>query len=756
MTAAATLPGADALRELAAEDTHGHFEAARTPGDPARFLNRELSWLAFNRRVLCEAAETALPPFERLRFLSIYGTNLDEFYMVRVGGLVDRSALRPKTTDRLTGMTPKEQLDAIAAETRAQLPLLETLYADVRRALGAQGLELLDSAALDPVDTALTERTFRELMPLLTPQIVRPGQHFPFLRNKEPYVLVLLGHGKQRAVGVVPTTRLPKYFSYDVEGRTKLIPTAELLRRYAYTLFPGEQAEETAVLRVTRNAEIRAGDLMDDTDADFRAVMERLLRKRRRLEPVRAQLSGDASDRMLDAVRAALQLPRKQIFRSAVPLDLSFVQRLGKDVVPDRMRRQLPDPAKNVALKKGEYFDWLRDHELLIALPYQRIDPFVDLLYEAADAPDVRSIRITLYRLAGSSRIAAALAYAASRGKRVVCVLELRARFDEQNNIDYSRMLEEANCEIHYGLADYKVHAKLCLIERATPQGAVYYTQVGTGNYNESTAEQYTDLMLLTGDSAVGRDAARVFEALERGALPGETERLILCPEGFKPWLIEKIREQAALGAGGRIRIQCNAMNDPEIMRALIDASRAGTQIELFVRGICCLRPGVPGETERITVRSIIGRYLEHQRIYAFGSGGTTRVWFGSGDLLERNTMRRVEAFVEARSANVKEELLAILEFLRLDDRKAWVMRADGTYHRSETPGYFVSQAALHDYFAGRTVEAPKPPPETAPPVRRTVPAAQPVQAAPAAPAQTPPPARKGLWQRFLEWLKAN
>ena len=737
------LPGADALRSLAAEDTQGLFAESAVTARPDLFLNRELSWLEFNRRVLLEAAETALPPYERLRFLSIYGTNLDEFYMVRVGGLTDRVALRPKKVDRLTGLTPAEQLDRIAAETAAQLPLAESLYSDTVQALKKQGVELLDAEHLDEVSRALAKQKFQELQPLLAPQVYERARPLPFLRNKEQYVIALLDHGKHRAVGIVPTTRLPKYFAFHVDEVTKLIPTAELIRAFAPRLFPDRKTEEVAVLRVTRNAEINVGDLLDDTDADFRAVMERLLRRRRRLEPVRAQLSGGASDRMAELLRSALNLPKKRIFRSALPTDLSFVQKLGEDVIPARLRRALPAPSKSTSLKKGEYFEYLRDHDMLLSLPYQRIDPFVDLLYEAADAPDVQSIHITLYRLAGSSRIAAALAYAAHQGKRVVCVLELRARFDEQNNIDYSRMLEESGCEIHYGLPDYKVHAKLCLIRRETAAGTEFYTQVGTGNYNESTAEQYTDLMLLTADAAVGRDAQRLFDALEAGRLPPHTQRLIFSPVDFKPWLIERIREQAALGESGSIRIQCNSMNDREIMTALAEASKAGTEVELLIRGICCLRPGVPGETEHITIRSVIGRYLEHQRIYVFGKDGSERVFFGSGDLLERNTMRRVEAFVEARDERVKEELLALLAFLRLDNRKAWVMQPDGSYARPEPAGAFISQAALHDYFAKRTVETPKPDVEAKIMSTKSVP-------------EPPSVTKTSLWRRILDWLVAN
>ena len=753
MTQATALPGAEELREMLAEDDGSLFAPEELSADQAMFLNRELSWLQFNRRVLLESADETLPAFERLRFLSIYGTNLDEFYMVRVGRLIDRDALRPWEGDPLTDMTPSEQLDAVAEETAAQLPLLEQQYETVREALKKQHIELMDCDRLSDEDKALAKEKFRALRPLLQPQIIERGQPLPFLRNKEIYALVLLGHGKHRAVGLVPTLHLPKYFVFHTEDATKLLPTAELVRRYAHTLFPDRKPEETALLRVTRNAEIDAGDVMDDCDADFRAVMERLLRRRRRLEPVRAQLSQGASGRMAELVRSELKLPENRVFRMALPLDLSFVQKLGTDVIPQDLRMQLPEPARVSRLKKGNYFEYLKRNDLLIALPYQSIDPLIDLLYEAADSPEVVSVSITLYRMAGSSRIAAALAYAAGQGKRVRCVLELRARFDEQNNIDYSRMLEASGCEIRYGLPEYKVHAKLCLIERRVPGGTIYYTQVGTGNYNESTAEQYTDLMLLTADPRVGLDAKAIFQALERGELAEETKALVTSPADFRPWLVRQIDTQAQLGSAGRIILKVNAMNDPVVMSALIRAAKAGTEVSLFVRGICCLRPGVPGETDHITVRSVIGRYLEHERILVFGRGGATRVFFGSGDLLERNTIRRVEAFAEVHSRSIREQLLAILEFMRLDNRKAWVMQPDGTYVRPAPAGRFISQAALQDYFAKRIVERPAPEPEPKP-----EPEPEPLRSIPQTPAAEivteEVPAELTWWQRFKRWLK--
>lgn len=730
-----SLPGADALRQMAAQD--GSLFAPQGP-DPAYaglFLNRELSWMEFNRRVLQEAADAQLPLYERLRFLGIYCSNLDEFYMVRVGRLTDRELLRPWRVEALTGMAPREQIDRILAETARQQKQFEALYREVTAGLAAQGVEILDFDRLTPVDELLAKKYFDDLRPLLCPQVIGRGHPFPFLRNKEQYVLALF-RGKDGGAGIIPITRLPKFFVIRVEGVQKIALTAELVRHFAAKLFSKQNVAETTVLRITRNAEISAGDVMDDCDADFRAVMERLLRRRRRLEPVRAQLAGKPSDRLLAFLCAQLDLPKACVFSCRVPLDLSFVPALPGEVELSGLRVQIPDPVKNVALKKGDYFAYLARHDLLIALPYQSINPFVDLLYEAADDPDVTSIQITLYRLAGSSRIAAALAYAADRGKQVVCLLELRARFDEQNNIDYSRMLEEAGCTILYGLTEYKVHTKLCLITRRVPGGVQYYTQVGTGNYNETTAEQYTDLMLLTSDPAVGRDAAKAFRALAAGETVGETERLWIAPEGYKSRLLAMIDGQITLGGAGYIAAKVNSMNDADVMQRLVRASEAGVTVELYVRGICCLCPGVPGRTEHITVRSIIGRYLEHERIFVFGRGTAQRVFIGSGDLLERNTMRRIEAFTEVTTPETREEVLAILDSMRRDNCKAWLMQPDGGYVRAQPVGEaFVSQENLHTYFAGRTVCKPAPPAPPKPPE---------------------PPKKLSWWRRLLKWLKEN
>ena len=687
----AELPGAQALRQMAAQsDSRGLFsDRAPDPAYAGLFLNRELSWLAFNRRVLAEAADETLPVYERLKFLSIYCSNLDEFYMVRVGGLLDRALLQPWHTETITGLTPREQLRAIYDETARQQKDFEALWHRVTAALAKQHVEILDFDRLDEADEVLLRRRFDALRPLLSPQVLDAEHPLPFLRNREQYVLVRFA-GKRGGAGLIPTTQLPKFFRLTIDGVQKLALTAPLVAHFAPLLFGERHVRETAILRVTRSADISVRDIMDGCDADLRAVMERLLRRRRRLEPVRAQLQGKVTDEMRETARTLLGLPKRQLFCTSAPADLSFVLTMpGEFDLTGLTCPELP-PAKNVALQKGDYFAYLARHDLLLALPYQSVNPFVDLLYEAA------------------------LAYAAEHGKQVQCLLELRARFDEQSNIDYSRMLEDAGCDILYGLTQYKVHTKLCLITRRCPGGICYYTQVGTGNYNEKTAEQYTDLMLLTSDPAIGRDAARTFDRLARGETVGETESLWLAPEGYKPQLMAHIEAQIRLGTAGYIGIKVNAMNDADIMAQLVRASEAGTEVELFVRGICCLRPGVPGRTEHISVRSIIGRYLEHERIFVFGRGEAQEVFIGSGDLLERNTMRRIEAFTAVTDPNARAEVLEVLSAMRRDNRQAWIMQPDGSYLRPEPAGEpFVSQTYLHTYFAGRTVtkSAPSAPP---------------------------------------------
>jgi polyphosphate kinase len=474
-----------------------------------------------------------------------------------------------------------------------------------------------------------------------------------------------------------------------------------LVRHFLPLLLKKENIVQAAIVDVTRNADVFFSSIEDRADDDFRNKVSGMLSKRKREMPVRARICGKLTDPARTQLIRKLRVPENRVFTQTVPFDLSFRSCING---PAEFRYQERRPARDIGLKKGEYFSYIEKKDLLLSFPFQSMAPFVDLIYEAADTPDVRSIKITLYRMSGSSKIAAALAYAADRGKDIVCLLELRARFDEQNNIDYSEMLEEAGCRVIYGLPDHKVHSKLCVITRQHGTSFSYITQVGTGNYNEVTGEQYTDLSLITSREDVGREAEEAFAALEQGEIPPEMHSLWIAPLSFKPRVLELLDREIAKGENGRVAIKVNSLNNREIMEKLIECSQAGVRVELFIRGICSMRPGVPGLTENITVVSVIGRWLEHSRIYSFGEGADQRLFIGSGDLLNRNLERRVEAFMEAVTPDTREQLNTILDALRNDREKGWQMLPDGRYALEEGGEGTSSQEALYRYFSTRRV----------------------------------------------------
>lgn len=670
------------------------------------FLDRELSWLQFNLRVLEQAGDAAVPLLERLKFLGIYRSNLEEFFMVRVGSLTHRAALLPNDTDEKTGLTPGEQVDAILAAVAEQQLREERIYRRLLEDMRDAGIDVLDFHKMTKPEEVVAKKFFSELRPLLSPRVVDGGHPFPFIANCEVYVAASLGRGEEFRLGLVSLLRLPPWRVFESEGRQKVVLTAELVRHYAPQLFKKQEVRDTVLLQVTRNADVFIDDDLRGYDADFRGSMEKMLRKRKRQQPVRVVIGGKPSGKLLAALVKDLKVPEKNVFITKLPFDLSFgsgVRKAPGMKYPERRSR------KTVKLKKGEFFPYLEKKDMLLAYPFQSMTPFVEFLYEAADDPEVLSIQITLYRLSASSKVAAALAYAADRGKSVLCLLELRARFDEQNNIDYSEVLEDAGCQVIYGLPEMKVHSKLCLVTRKRGDGVQYFTQIGTGNYNEVTSEQYTDFSVITSDARVGRDAAQTFEALATGQTPPETEALWVAPLSYRSRVLELLEREIEKGEHGRVAIKVNSMNDIGVMTSLIRASRAGVRVELFIRGICCLRPGVPGYTENITVHSVVGRYLEHSRIFAFGEGAEQRIFVGSGDLLNRNTRRRVEAFIECTTAETREGVLAVLDALRTDQEKSWTMQPDGKYTRGDIVPGTASHDKLYEYFGGKTVE-PLPP----------------------------------------------
>ena len=665
------------------------------------YINRELSWLAFNRRVLLEAADPNVPLLERLKFLMIYKSNLEEFFRVRIGILSHRALLTPDTPDPLTGLLPEVQINEVLRITREQQALMESIWKTIREELHANKIDVLDFRKISKIDELMSKKLFGDIRDMLFPKIISADQPLPFLWSGESHIVAFLGRSTEQKLCIIPLDRIPAYQSFEIDGCQKIVPTALLVRHFLPLLLKKENILQSAVVDVTRNADVFLTKDEIQADDDLRGKMSGMLSKRKKEMPVRARIYGKLTDPCRALLIKKLHVPESRVFTQNVPFDLSFRSCIGGPAsfkYPDRK------PARDIGLKKGEYFKYIEKHDLLMSFPFQSMLNFVDLIYEAADDPDVRSIRITLYRMSGSSKIAAALAYAADRGKDVLCLLELRARFDEQNNIDYSEMLEDAGCHVIYGLPDHKVHSKLCVITRVRNGVISRITQVGTGNYNEVTGEQYTDLSLITSREAAGLDAETAFEALAAGEIPPPAKELWIAPLTFKSRVLEMLDRELAKGEKGHVAIKVNALNSREVMEKLIECSQAGVKVELFIRGICSLRPGIPGLTENITVSGVIGRWLEHSRIYSFGDGADQRLFIGSGDMLNRNLERRVEAFVEAVTPDTREQLNVILDALRADREKAWEMQPDGVYLREEGGEGTSSQEALYRYFSTRKV----------------------------------------------------
>ena len=674
------------------------------------YVNRELSWLAFNRRVLLEAADPKVPLLERLKFLMIYQSNLEEFYRVRIGILTHRALLAPDKPDPVSGMMPEAQIKEALRITREQQTLLESIWKEIRDELRANKIDVLDFRKVSKVDELMSKKLFGDIRDLLMPQIIDQDQPVPFLWNGETNIVAFLSRGTEMKLCFIPLHRIPAYQSFEIDGCQKIVLTAQLVRHFLPLLLKKETIIQSAIIDVTRNADVFFSSVEDRADDDFRNKVSGMLSKRKREMPVRVRIYGKLTDPCRALLLRKLRAPEERVFTQNIPFDLSFRSCIGG---PAEFRYPDRKPARDIGLKKGEYFEYIEKHgDLLMSFPFQSMMSFVDLIYEAADNPDVQTIRITLYRMSGSSKVAAALAYAADRGKDVLCLLELRARFDEQNNIDFSGVLEDAGCRVIYGLPEHKVHSKLCVISLQRGDKVSRITQVGTGNYNEVTGEQYTDLSLITAREDVGLEAKEAFEALEKGEIPPEAHALWIAPLSFKPRVLEMLDQELAKGENGRVAIKANAINNREVMEKLIECSQAGVKIELFIRGICSLRPGVPGLTENITVKGVIGRWLEHSRIYSFGEGEEQRLFIGSGDLLNRNLERRVEAFMEAVTPDTREQLNEILDALRNDREKSWRMLPDGTYVREEGGEGTSSQEALYRYFSNRKVSLTEPEPE--------------------------------------------
>ena len=666
------------------------------------YMNRELSWLKFNERVLEEAENPEVPLCERMTFVSIYQSNLDEFFRVRVGSLQDQMLISTEIRENKTKMTSAEQIRAIIKEVKKLNQRKDKAYEKLMKKIEEYGITLINHASAKSEEKKFLEKYFmKEIMPLSSPTIVGKRQPFPFLKNGEIYAVVVLEtRNKKERIGIIPCSN--NMLTRMVElpgGKGRYMLIEDLILHYIGKVFKGYKVKGKSLLKVVRNADIDA-DAAYDEDLDYREFMEDLMKQRKKLSPVRIDLSREMDETVVDALCRYLDVTPDRVFRSEAPLDVSFVFQLQ-----DLLRRNTElfyekrVPQKSPEFKDGQsILQQITEEDKLLSYPYDSIRPFLKMLTEAAEDDSVISIKMTLYRLAKQSKVIEALCEAAENGKEVVVLVELRARFDEENNIRWSRMLEEAGCQIIYGLEHYKVHSKLCLITRRGENGIQYITQIGTGNYNEKTARLYTDLSLMTANEQIGMDAARVFQALAKGEVVEDMEHLLVAPKCLQSNVIEKIEEQIQKQKNGEtayIGLKMNSLTDKRIIDKLIDASKAGVKIDMIVRGICCLIPGVEGETENIHVISVVGRFLEHSRIYIFGNGEEAQYYIGSADFMTRNTVKRVEVAAPVYSERLKKRLQDLFDLMLSDNKKARKEDAKGTYSVVECKGQPINSQEL-------------------------------------------------------------
>ena len=651
------------------------------------YMNRELSWLKFNERVLEEAENPENPLCERLTFASIYQSNLDEFYMVRVGSLVDQMLLAKDIRENKTNMTPKEQLDAILARTKKLNRKRDVVYEEIMESLEEYGVHMLNFHKIEKEDRNYLERYFEaEVAPVISPSIVGKRQPFPFLRNKEIYTVVVLEtkKGKEK-LGIIPCSSAGIQRLIPVPGKTgTYMLSEELILHFVSKIFKGYHIKAKSLLRITRNADIDA-DALYDEDLDYREFMVELIKARKKLAPIRLELSREMDGDVVETLCEYLEVDKNFVFRGDIPLDLSFVFQIQDGL---RKRTELfyekRIPQKSPMFNSHEpILDQIAKKDRFLSYPYESIKPFLTMLHEAANDEDVVSIKMTLYRVAKQSKVVEALIEAAENGKEVFVLVELKARFDEENNIGWSRLLEDAGCHVIYGLDGYKVHSKLCQIMKKKDGNVEYYTQIGTGNYNEKTARLYTDLSLMTADPKIGTEAARVFQALAMGETVEDMDHLLVAPKCLQNKVLAMIDEEiehAKVGEQAYIGLKMNSLTDKRIMNKLVEASCAGVHIDMVVRGICCLIPGVRGQTENIHIISIVGRFLEHSRIYIFGTQERAKIYISSADFMTRNTLRRVEVAAPIEDPDIRMQIQEMFVTMLSDNRKARTMNNKGNY----------------------------------------------------------------------------
>ena len=669
--------------------TKGRVKNMKPEKKNSYMMNRELSWLKFNERVLNEAGNPRVPLAERLTFASIYQSNLDEFYSVRVGTLMDQMVEDETVHDNKTDMTSEEQVKEILKATRLLDKKKDLIYEQLMGELEPKGIRIINFNRLSQEEGKLLEKYFEhEIAPYLSATIVSKQQPFPFLKNKDIYeVAWLQSKGKKRRIAIIPCSNNVFKRLIDIPTRKgTFMLSEELILHFLPQMFKNYEVVQKSLLRVTRNADIDTETIYDE-DMGYREAMEQLIRQRKRMNPVRVEISRDLDKKLINSLCKHLSVEKSHVFLSMVPLDMSFVfaiQNYLKETHKDNLFYERRTPRMSTSIdEKLPMMIQIEQKDVLLSYPYESIKPFITLLNEAAKDENVVSIKMTLYRLANKSQIVDALVEACENGKEVVVLVELRARFDEESNINYSKILEEAGCRVIYGLSGYKVHSKLCQISRKTDNGISYITQIGTGNYNEKTSALYTDLSLITANQEIGKEVAEIFAALLRGEVIEESEHLLVAPKCLQNKILDMIDDEikhVRKGDEGYIGIKINSLTDKDIIEKLVDASKAGVKIEMIVRGICCLIPGIKGVTDNITVISIVGRFLEHSRIYRFGTKEREKVYIGSADYMTRNTLRRVEVATPIYDDEIRERIDSMFEIMMKDDEKGKILNKKGLY----------------------------------------------------------------------------
>lgn len=664
--------------------------------------NRELSWLRFDQRVLEEARDKSVPLLERMKFVAIFTSNLDEFFMIRVGSLYDMVQTDEKHRDSRSGMTPQEQLDAIYEAVAPLYKERDKTYTEIKKELSPYGVCGLDFKELEADEKKYVKKYFKEqILPVLSPQIVDSSHPFPHLLNKDIYVTASLNK-KEQMLGIVP---VPTYVSdilmlpgHDI----RYIRMEKVIMEYLHLVFDQYEVSDPNYICVTRNADVSPDDEALEVTDDFRKLMQNTLHKRRRMAVVRLETAEKLSAKMQEYFCEKFKITPAQIFRTKMPMKLDYMFSIAGNL-PESMKRSLVyepfSPQKSAHVQEGSMLKQVKKQDILLFYPYESMDPFLKLIKDASADPNVMTIKITIYRLAKKARLVEYLCAAAENGKEVTVLIELRARFDEQNNIDWSERLEEAGCRVIYGFDGYKVHSKICLITYRNRNEIQYITQVGTGNYNEKTAAMYTDLSLMTADPRIGQDAAEFFKNMSIGNLQGSYQYLIVSPVSLKSSILQMMDEEIQKGKDGRIVMKMNSVTDVDFIRKVSEASCAGVRVDLIVRGICCILPGVPEYTENVRVMSVVGRYLEHPRIFSFGTGKEQKIYIGSADMMTRNTEKRVEVACPVLDEQIRRQINHDLKVMLSDNVKARVMQKDGTYTKrkikDESSGKMIDSQAV-------------------------------------------------------------